>query len=1115
MDIEDEEDDDWGGVDDAMEDDDDDGTLPPNDVEDVSQEDPAFAELLAAAADGGEMTEEQAFRLALALSIYPNGDQDQPPPQQPNDMPPQVPRFAWGSGNSLEQQVSDQQIRNSVGAVSTDIESDDLKSPEKPVSLISQHNSTQLSPRLTVFLIDGLVENLRNVQNLNCIHCIPTLKMLYSLIRNANCEDIAVGRSVANCLQTLGLGFTTTSSGQSRFTDFQLLTARFLSALFATATSSKQNGNMLSQVVFNGIKSFLPGMLQQISTQLNFHFIQPQTREVRSNSISDSSSTSKAKSNDHLRLLPNAQYDLAPFVENLQVGTSSIHNLFKDYDMSLIDSCLRFLSRLKPFLDKQTLSPQSSEHLFHTEEWASLLCNLIQCKQLQTSQRQIRRVLQQILGGPEEYRNFRDINELESTLDSLTSLLGVQNQQLPYDKLLEVCENLKHCVEVASGRPDGMSRLFHRRSDLLVNILKLCSQVSTEEIRFALLQLLETVFKQKNGDEMKSIVELAFEITPNQVMTDFLFVVLLGSNSSQTRWIGHDVSLHMSKHANQHFDQFLRNLEQIFRRHPQSGMRSAQIIDLFGFLLLGHSKSSQNTDLLKTSLEFTCQSLDKAIVGIKQHPNAGIYSRLATAIGGLNAGFYLETAQCNSCANFQEVPFAQVKLQSLKSDAKFTSVSQTFKLSGGSHQISSIQFKFIDIKRHRMIKTINMYYNNRYSVPLVDLKGRPQLWQRAKTIPLDRLQSDVKVDFLVPITAGNLMFEITEFYENKPQGSSASAPEVVQCPRCSNVVTNSGGVCSNCGENVFQCHKCRAIHLLYDERDPFMCASCGYSKYVKIETLVTCRPSSQVEPIENDSDYEKTVSNVDALLEKIDNAYQQMNSYRNATVQLLDKLGGREELVKNEGESDNANQVNPVIQQLVSRYTHDCRQTAVELSRLAEKLRSSRMEMLGYEARRHNVAITPQSPSKFSPQLPMQQLNLCFSCLTSSVSHSLALLRAFALSDSGRWLLAGYVHQLVPQLLDLSATSASNKIRADSRAILSVLTALYPDAARGLSNAISSEATAWLTKGAPPDDVPFIRSSVQMLASSALRNDPSWETYFRTAAQLFVEATQRYTFSAY
>ncbi len=53
--------------------------------------------------------------------------------------------------------------------------------------------------------------------------------------------------------------------------------------------------------------------------------------------------------------------------------------------------------------------------------------------------------------------------------------------------------------------------------------------------------------------------------------------------------------------------------------------------------------------------------------------------------------------------------------------------------------------------------------------------------------------------------------------------------ESLQCPRCSATVPANPGVCTNCGENVFQCHKCRTIN--YDEKDPFLCNSCGFCKY--------------------------------------------------------------------------------------------------------------------------------------------------------------------------------------------------------------------------------------------------------------------------------------------
>lgn len=72
-------------------------------------------------------------------------------------------------------------------------------------------------------------------------------------------------------------------------------------------------------------------------------------------------------------------------------------------------------------------------------------------------------------------------------------------------------------------------------------------------------------------------------------------------------------------------------------------------------------------------------------------------------------------------------------------------------------------------------------------------------------------QTDIKIEFPLPIVACNLKIEYADFFENIHASS-----ETLQCPRCSASVPANPGVCGNCGENVFQCHKCRSIN--YDEK---------------------------------------------------------------------------------------------------------------------------------------------------------------------------------------------------------------------------------------------------------------------------------------------------------
>lgn len=93
----------------------------------------------------------------------------------------------------------------------------------------------------------------------------------------------------------------------------------------------------------------------------------------------------------------------------------------------------------------------------------------------------------------------------------------------------------------------------------------------------------------------------------------------------------------------------------------------------------------------------------------------------------------------------------------------------------------------------------------RPSIPLAaTLSPRPARWHKAKKVQLTPGQTEVKIDLPLPIVASNLMIEFADFYENYQ-----ASTETLQCPRCSASVPANPGVCGNCGENVYQCHKCR------------------------------------------------------------------------------------------------------------------------------------------------------------------------------------------------------------------------------------------------------------------------------------------------------------------
>lgn len=233
---------------------------------------------------------------------------------------------------------------------------------------------------------------------------------------------------------------------------------------------------------------------------------------------------------------------------------------------------------------------------------------------------------------------------------------------------------------------------------------------------------------------------------------------------------------------------------------PAFGCKGAQFVDLLGYFSLRYSENSNTSVQVNEYIHQAVNVLRVQNDLLAHHPNANLYANMGQFVE--LDGYYLESEPCLVCNN-PEVSLSTIKLSAIKVDSKFTTTTQIVKLVG-SHTISKITLRIGDLKRTKMVRTINIYYNNRSVQAVVELKNKPALWHKAKKVTLQSGQTEVKIDFPLAIVACNLMIGYTDFYENI-QASS----ETLQCPRCSAAVPANPGVCANCGENVFQCHKCR------------------------------------------------------------------------------------------------------------------------------------------------------------------------------------------------------------------------------------------------------------------------------------------------------------------
>lgn len=549
------------------------------------------------------------------------------------------------------------------------------------------------------------------------------------------------------------------------------------------------------------------------------------------------------------------------------------------------------------------------------QRWVECLCQYVSAPTPSAVKRHVRKLLLFHCGSKEKYRQCRDLLTLDTHFKDIIQLVAEygldsaieanhEGMVLPYDDLVVVMEHLRACLEVASTRTANWQMYCQQKPDTLSFLIRLACFID-DGVCSTLLQLLRYAFcplksaptssssttaqaaacKKSDVDPTQEpwdlesnctgvegcvcgvFVQQLHETVERRLITRFVFRFLLDHNVTNVRWHAHALLNSICRHSSLAQQQDMVALMwSLWSGLQLYGRKAAQFVDLLGYFTI-------KTPGLESSLP---SYVDRAVALLKEenqlivrHPNAVLYNALSNLVN--LDGYYLERDPCLACSTV-ELPFGPVKLTTLKADVRFTTSTQIIKLVG-SHIVNRFVLRITDIKRTKMVRTINIYYNNRPVQAAVELKNKPGVWLKAKKLSLTPGQAEVKVDLPLPITCCNLKIEFAAFYENLHASS-----EMLQCPRCSASVPAHPGVCSNCGENVYQCHKCRSIN--YDEKDPFLCNACGFCKYAKFELTLSAKPCCTVEPVESEEDRKKSLQAINGFLEKADRLQTQLGYTR-------------------------------------------------------------------------------------------------------------------------------------------------------------------------------------------------------------------------------------------
>ncbi len=750
------------------------------------------------------------------------------------------------------------------------------------------------------------------------------------------------------------------------------------------------------------------------------------------------------------------------------------------------------------------------------------------------------------------FSELRDLHTLDSHIKDVKSIIIMdgeeqqqqqQNQQqersfsFAYDTLLQLIEHLKACVDVASARTVNWQKFCLKNEAILAFLFQISFKLD-DGVNPIILQLLQSAIcppmpaassttavstqtmprkkaasplkasrrvKSEEPEDERQIPDerLCFELVQqvnrqlsSDLLTKFIEKFLLECNSTSVRWQAHSLVVTLQKNSPpQKQAQIVDILWSLWSQLPLYGRKAACFVDLLGYFSI---KTLQNEAKIQGFVEKAVKVLKSQNLILANHPNSNLYSNLSQLVE-FHGTYYLESDPCLVCNN-PEVPFTSFKLSTLKVDTKFTTSSHIVKLTT-SHSISKIALRIGDLKRQKMVRTINIYYNNRSVQAVVELKNKPTMWHKAKKVSLSKGQTEIKIEFPLPIVACNLMIEYADFYENI-QASS----ETLQCPRCSASVPANPGVCSNCGENVFQCHKCRSIN--YDEKDPFLCNACGFCKYAKFEYTLTSRPCCAVDPIESEDDRKKAILSINSLLDKADKVYRQLIGNKPILESLLLKVsesGTVEDHHPGGGGSGSSAggggpHVNQWIQQLAQKYCGDCKSQFEELSKIIQKVMATRRELVAFDKRKQYVDSASGTPVS-------KATGKCYGCAAASVEHCLTLLRALATKPVPRHEL--YQQGLIQELMEFNLRRGTPAIRSEVRKLIWLLTKDNREATNHLNKLLFDKiGLALKDHSAYPDLVESVRHEMTLLAVTVQKEDSCWEQRLRCVLKIFLMATK-------
>ncbi|KAL4322754.1 hypothetical protein S245_049914 [Arachis hypogaea] len=827
-------------------------------------------------------------------------------------------------------------------------------------------------------------------------------------------------------------------------------------------------------------------------------------------------------------------------------------DIFMDYHRLLLENAFRLVYTLvRPEKHDKTGEKEKVHKLSYGKDlkldgYQDVLCSYINNPHTNFVRRYARRLFLHLCGSKSHYYSVRDSWQFSSEVKRLYKHVnksgGFQNNPIPYERSVKIVKCLSTMAEVAAARPRNWQKYCLRHGDILSFLMNGIFYFSEESV-IQTLKLLNFAFytgkdvghtsqkteygdissnksgitsqeskKKKKGEDgaesgseksyldMEAAVEVFTDKSGN-ILKQFIDCFLLEWNSSTVRAEAKSVLYGAWHHAKSMFKEtLLTALLQKVKFLPMYGQNIVEFTELVTWLL-GRSPDTsskhQISEIVDRSLTpdvIKCifETLHSQNELLANHPNSRIYNTLSGLVEF--DGYYLESEPCVACSS-PEVPYSRMKLESLKSETKFTDNRIIVKCTG-SYTIQTVIMNVHDARKSKSVKVLNLYYNNRPVADLSELKNNWSLWKRAKSCHLAFNQTELKVEFPIPITACNFMIELDSFYENL----QALSLEPLQCPRCSRPVTDKHGICGNCHENAYQCRQCRNIN--YENLDSFLCNECGYSKYGRFEFNFMAKPSFTFDNMENDEDMKKGLAAIESESENAHRRYQQLLGFKKPLLKIVSSIGDSE---IDSQQKDSVQQmmvslpgpsckINRKVALLGVLYGEKCKAAFDSVSKSVQTLQGLRKVLMNYLHQKHS------DNSVASRFVVSRTPNNCYGCATTFVTQCLELLQVLAKHPNSKKQLVSA--GILSELFENNIHQGPKAARVQARAVLCSLSEGDVNAVSELNNLIQKKVLYCLEHHRSMDIAVTTREELLLLSEVCSSADEFWESRLRVVFQL-------------